>query len=132
MKRTILRLALGLAIGCAAAAPQLAAAQGVTADKILLGQAAVFSGPAAQLGIQMRNGIKAYFDYVNERGGVHGRKLELVSEDDKYEASVAPVASKRLIEEYRVFAVLGYVGTPTGAARLPVVTQAKVLVAGWF
>ena len=61
--------------------PLPAAAQqpGVTADKILLGQAAVFTGPAAQLGIQMRNGIKSYFDFVNEKGGVHGRKLELVT-----------------------------------------------------
>src|SRR5687767_15915840 len=74
---------------------------GVTADKILLGQAAVFSGPAAELGIQMRNGIKAYFEYVNERGGVNGRKLELVTEDDRYEAAVAPTASKKLIEEHR-------------------------------
>jgi len=53
----------------------------------------VFSGPAAQLGIQMRNGIKAYFDFVNEKGGVHGRKLELVTEDDRYEAAVAPQAT---------------------------------------
>ena len=99
--------------------PALAAAQGapgVTSDKILLGQAAVFSGPAAQLGIQMRNGIKAYFDFVNAKGGVHGRKLELITEDDRYEASVAPLASKKLIEEHRVFALLGYVGTPTGVA----------------
>ena len=66
--------------------PRLAAAEdGVTANRIVLGQAAVFSGPAAQLGIQMRNGIKAYFDYVNDAGGVHGRKIELVTEDDRYE-----------------------------------------------
>ena len=112
--------------------PALAAAQGVTADKILLGQAAVFSGPAAQLGIQMRNGIKAYLDSVNERGGVHGRRLELITEDDRYEAAVAPGATKKLIEEHRVFALLGYVGTPTGAAHLPVVTQAKVPLVGMF
>jgi ABC-type branched-subunit amino acid transport system substrate-binding protein len=112
--------------------PALAAAQGVTADKILLGQAAVFSGPAAQLGIQMRNGIKSYFDYVNAAGGVHGRKLELVTEDDRYEQPVAPAASKKLIEEHRVFALLGYVGTPTGVAHLPVVTQAKVPLVGMF
>jgi len=113
--------------------PGLAAAEtGVTADKIRLGQAAVFSGPAAQLGIQMRNGIKAYFDYVNERGGVHGRKLELVTEDDRYEQPVAPAASKKLIEEHKVFALLGYVGTPTGVAHLPVVTQAKVPLVGMF
>jgi len=108
------------------------AENGVTPNRILLGQAAVLSGPAAQLGIQMRNGIKAYFDDVNERGGVHGRKLELVSEDDKYEAAVAPVASRKLIEEHRVFALLGYVGTPTGAAHLPVTTQAKVPLVGMF
>ncbi len=111
---------------------QPAFAQGVSHDKILLGQAAVFSGPAAQLGIQMRNGIKAYFDYVNERGGVNGRKLELITEDDRYEPSVAPVASKKLIEEHKVFALLGYVGTPTGVAHLPVVTQAKVPLVGMF
>jgi ABC-type branched-subunit amino acid transport system substrate-binding protein len=104
----------------------------VTAERIKLGQAAVFSGPAAQLGIQMRNGIKAYFDHVNANGGVHGRKLELVTEDDLYEASRAPTASKKLIEEHKVFALLGYVGTPTGAAHLPVVTQAKVPLVGMF
>jgi ABC-type branched-subunit amino acid transport system substrate-binding protein len=92
----------------------------------------VLSGPAAQLGIQMRNGIKSYLDNVNARGGVHGRKLELVSEDDRYEPAVAPGASKKLIEEHRVFALLGYVGTPTGVVHLPVVTQAKVPLVGMF
>jgi branched-chain amino acid transport system substrate-binding protein len=108
------------------------AEDGVTANRILLGQAAVLSGPAAQLGIQMRNGIKAYLAYVNERGGVNGRKLELVSEDDRYEPSVAPAASKKLIEEHKVFALIGYVGTPTGVAHLPVITQAKVPLVGMF
>lgn len=116
----------------AALLTQPAFGQGVSHDKILLGQAAVFSGPAAQLGIQMRNGIKAYFDYVNEKGGVNGRKLELITEDDRYEASVAPAASKKLIEEHKVFALLGYVGTPTGVMHLPVVTQAKVPLVGMF
>jgi ABC-type branched-subunit amino acid transport system substrate-binding protein len=128
MNRTI----AGLLAAAAVFSPYCAAENGVSANRILLGQAAVLSGPAAQLGIQMRNGIKAYLDYVNERGGVHGRRLELVSEDDRYEASVAPLASKKLIEEHRVFALLGYVGTPTGAAHLPVVTQAKVPLVGMF
>ena len=117
----------------AALLPRPAGAEpGVTYDRILLGQAAVFSGPAAQLGIQMRNGIRAYLDYINAKGGVHGRKLELITEDDRYEQSVAPSASKKLIEEHRVFALLGYVGTPTGVAHLPVVTQAKVPLVGMF
>jgi branched-chain amino acid transport system substrate-binding protein len=127
MRTRILLSAAALALSCSAHADN-----GVTADKIVLGQAAVFSGPAAQLGIQMRNGIKAYFDYVNERGGIYGRKLELVTEDDKYEPSVAPQASKKLIEERKVFALIGYVGTPTGVAHLPVVTQAKVPLVGMF
>jgi branched-chain amino acid transport system substrate-binding protein len=105
---------------------------GVTPTKIVLGQAAVFSGPAAQLGLQMRNGIKAYLDHVNAAGGVHGRTLELVSEDDRYEPSVAPAATRKLIQEHKVFALLGYVGTPTGAAHLPVTTQARVPLVGMF
>ena len=126
------RILIGIAAAAAAYAPYGGAENGVTANRILLGQAAVFSGPAAQLGIQMRNGILAYFNYVNERGGVHGRKLELVTEDDKYEPSAAPAASRKLIEQHHVFALLGYVGTPTGAAHLPVTTQAKVPLVGMF
>ena len=121
-----------LIFALAALASQAAFAQGVSPERVLLGQAAVFSGPAAQLGIQMRNGIKAYFDHVNGKGGVHGRRLELVTEDDFYEASRAPAASRKLIEEHRVFALLGYVGTPTGVVHLPVVTQAKVPLVGMF
>jgi branched-chain amino acid transport system substrate-binding protein len=109
-----------------------AQAPGVSNDRILIGQAAVFSGPAAQLGIQMRNGIKAYFDFVNEKGGVHGRRLELVTEDDQYEPKVAPGATKKLIEEHKVFALTGYVGTPTGVVHVPVLTQAKVPLVGMF
>jgi ABC-type branched-subunit amino acid transport system substrate-binding protein len=115
-----------------AAVPAAAQQPGVTADRILLGQAAVFTGPAAQLGIQMRNGVKAYIDFVNEKGGVHGRKIELVTEDDKYESSVAPTASQALIEKHKVFALLGYVGTPTGVAHLKVTTAAKVPLVGMF
>jgi branched-chain amino acid transport system substrate-binding protein len=123
--------ALG-ALAMLAACFGAAADPGVSANRILLGQAAVFSGPAAQLGIQMRNGIKAYLDYVNAHGGVYGRKLDLVTEDDRYEPAVAPAASRKLIEEHKVFALLGYVGTPTGVAHLPVVTQAKVPLVGMF
>ena len=127
MKTTIVFAVLALA-----AAPAAAQQPGVTADKILLGQAAVFTGPAAQLGIQMRNGIKAYVDFVNEKGGVHGRRIELITEDDKYEPAVATGASQALIDKHKVFALLGYVGTPTGVAHLKVTTAAKVPLVGMF
>jgi len=126
MMRMLRLFALVLAL------PGLAAAQGVTNDRILLGQAAVFSGPAAQLGIQVRNGIQAYFAAVNEKGGVHGRKLELVTEDDKYEPKEAAEASRKLIEQHKVFALLGYVGTPTGVQHVPVTSAAKVPLVGMF
>ncbi len=105
---------------------------GVSSDKIVVGQSAAFTGPAAQLGIQMRNGLKAYFDYVNERGGVNGRKIELVSLDDGYEPARTVPNTKKLIDEDRVFALIGYVGTPTSVAALPVFTQAKVPFVGPF
>ena len=129
MSRTIKFLICGLALAWASLAD---AEVGVSSDRILIGQAAVFSGPAAQLGIQVRNGILSYFNYVNERGGVNGRKLELVTEDDGYDPARAPAASRKLIEEKKVFALMGYVGTPTGVAHLPVVTQAKVPLVGMF
>jgi branched-chain amino acid transport system substrate-binding protein len=129
--RTIVMKFLGVALA-AALAQGAAAENGVTNDKVVLGQAAVFSGPAAELGIQMRNGIKAYLDDVNKKGGVHGRKIELVTEDDRYEPSVAPGMTKKLIEEHKVFALIGYVGTPTGVVHLPVLTQAKVPLVGMF
>jgi branched-chain amino acid transport system substrate-binding protein len=129
--RTIAMKFLG-AVLAAALAQGAAAENGVTNDKIVLGQAAVFSGPAAELGIQMRNGIKAYLDDVNKKGGVHGRRIELVTEDDRYEPAVAPGMTKKLIEEHKVFALIGYVGTPTGVVHLPVLTQAKVPLVGMF
>jgi len=127
---SLMRMLSFLLLGLAA--PWALAENGVAPDKILLGEAAVFSGPAAQLGIQLRNGILSYFDYVNANGGVNGRKIQLVSEDDKYEPASAPAATKKLIEEQKVFALIGYVGTPTGVAHLPVINAAKVPLVGMF
>jgi ABC-type branched-subunit amino acid transport system substrate-binding protein len=86
----------------------LASAQvpGVTAKSILLGQSAAFSGPAAQLGIQMNLGTKAYFDSVNAQGGVYGRKIELKTRDDRYEATLCVENTKKFIEEDKVFALI--------------------------
>ena len=64
-------------------------------------------------GTQMRDGALAYFDYVNSQGGVNGRKIVLKSVDDRYEPDGAVAATKKLIEEDKVFALFGYVGTPT-------------------
>ena len=109
----------------AAAAATLAGAQGITDREIVLGQAAAFSGPAQELGIQMRDGALAYFNHVNANGGVNGRRIVLKTADDGYEPAGAVAATKKLIEQERVFALFGYVGTPTFNAAAPILTEAK-------
>jgi ABC-type branched-subunit amino acid transport system substrate-binding protein len=106
-------------------------AEGVTASTITIGQSAALAGPAAELGNDMRKGILAYFDYVNKAGGVNGRKLVLKSLDDGYEANRAAENTKALIKD-DVFALLGYVGTPTSEASKPIFTEARVPFVGAF
>ncbi|MDQ3195674.1 MAG: ABC transporter substrate-binding protein [Burkholderiales bacterium] len=105
---------------------QAAADVGVTDQTIIIGQSAAFSGPAAELGNEMKKGAQAYFDLVNSDGGVLGRKIELVSLDDGYEPARAAENTKKLINDQQVFALFGYVGTPTSNAALPIFTEAKV------
>ena len=124
MKRIFAILAAALA---ACAAVTVARAQdGITPTSILIGQSAAFSGPAAQLGIQMRDGAKLWLDQINAQGGVNGRRIELKSRDDKYESKLAAENTKKLIEEDRVFLLFAYVGTPTSQASLPIFTEHRV------
>jgi ABC-type branched-subunit amino acid transport system substrate-binding protein len=84
------------------------------------------SGPAAGLGLQLRAGASAYLDKVNASGGVHGRRVELVSVDDAYDPQQSAAATRALIEQDKVFALFGYVGTPTSAAAVPIAAKAGV------
>src|SRR5215216_72387 len=108
------------------------AEDGVAPDQIVFGQAAVLEGPASALGQGMRTGIQAAFDEANKNGGVHGRKLKLVSVDDGYEPDKSIAAVKKLIEDEKVFALIGPVGTPTANAAQPVAQAAKVPYIGPF
>ena len=99
---------------------------GVTSDRILFGQSAALGGPAALLGTEMRTGILAAFEEVNRTGGVGGRRLELRSYDDRYEPELAINNTQRLIDDDRVFALIGAVGTPTSAATEPIARAAGV------
>ena len=126
------RLLAILSISAAPFSCAVAQVPGVTPNSILVGQSAAFSGPAAQLGIQMNIGAKAYFDHVNSQGGVYGRRIELRTRDDRYESDLAVENTKKFIEEDRVFALFAYVGTPTTLAAMPIFTQAKVPLIGPF
>jgi ABC-type branched-subunit amino acid transport system substrate-binding protein len=105
---------------------------GVFEDKIVFGQSAAFKGPAAALGLGMRQGILAAFEETNAAGGANGRKLELVSYNDGYEPNKAIDNTKRLLQEDQVFALIGEVGTPTSKAAQPIATDAKVPFIGPF
>ena len=110
----------------AEAAPVSPKGSGVSDSRILFGQSAAFSGPAQELGANMRLGIEAAFSEINDAGGVHGRMLELVTLDDAYEPEAAVTNTLRLIEEEKVFALIGEVGTPTSRSATPVAAAAGV------
>jgi len=105
---------------------------GVSADKIVFGQAAPLDGPAAALGLGMREGLLAAFAEANKTGGVKGHKLELISADDGYEPNKSIEVTKKLLGEDKVFALIGPVGTPTSAATQPIATEGSVPFIGAF
>ncbi len=123
----------GALVGLLAAALNVQAAEtGVTADEIRIGQFAAQTGPAAELGKRMQLGILAHFTAVNSAGGINGRKLTLMSRDDGYEPEKAAAAVKALIEEDKVFALIGSVGTPTTLAAVPAINAAGIPLIGPF
>jgi branched-chain amino acid transport system substrate-binding protein len=108
------------------------AEDGVSDTKIVFGQVAALSGPAQDLGLGMRQGILAAFEEANRQGGVSARALELKSLDDGYEPEKTVEATKKIIDEDKVFAMIGSVGTPTSKASQPIATEAKVPFIGPF
>jgi branched-chain amino acid transport system substrate-binding protein len=119
-RRHLLRL--GSAAPACLAFPKLVTA---ASGKILLGQSAAFSGPASALGERFKEGALLAFDRINARGGVNGRTIELRSVDDGYEPERCAENTQKLLRD-DVFALFGYVGTPTSLAALPLATTARV------
>jgi len=103
---------------------------GVTADKIIIGHSAGFTGSVAGTVKELTAGAKAYFDAVNAKGGVHGRKIVLESMDDGFDPKRTPEVIQKLIEEKKVFALFLSRGTPTNEAALPVIEKYKVPLIG--
>ena len=87
-------------------------APGFSDDHVLFGQSAAFTGLAQELGKAMRLGVEAAFHEANQEGGVHGRELKLKALDDDDETDFAAANTQRLIENEKVFALIGAVGTP--------------------
>jgi len=104
---------------------------GVTPDRIKIGSCNALTGPASFLGMQMVIGAKAYFSMVNAQGGVNGRKLELVTKDDGYEADKAEPCWESL-QKADVFAAAFFVGTPTGLKYIPLAETSHTPIVGLF
>lgn len=112
-----------IGLGCGTANGQ---SEGVTENSILVGQSAALKGPARALGRGMKIGLDAAFAEWNAKGGIHGRKLTLLTINDGYEPSRCQLVSKTLIEKRHVFALIGGVGTPTAKAALPICEECSV------
>lgn len=121
-------LCAALALAAATGASAARAETGVTDTTVLIGQSAVFSGPVADTGNHYRAGIELCFDKVNKAGGVNGRKLELAALDDAYDPKRTAANTHTLIEQNKVFALIGYTATANLIAAMPIAEAAKVPV----
>jgi ABC-type branched-subunit amino acid transport system substrate-binding protein len=109
-----------------------AAEPGVSGAEVVLGMSNALSGPASALGTGVKKGAMVYFDKVNAAGGVHGRRIRVISYDDGYEPKQTYSNTNKLIHQDKVFALFGYVGTPTAKAIIPLINREKVLFFGSF
>lgn len=83
-------------------------------------------GPVGELGTELRLGSEVYFEQLNRRGGIYDRKVTLISLNDSYEPKLTVINTRKLIEDEKVFALFGYVGTPTSHAILSILQQSRI------
>ncbi len=98
----------------------ISAAGSVGAGPIILGQSCAMSGPSRNIGLETRAGLLAAFSKYNHEGGFHGRPIRLLSLDDGYEPDRAVKNARHLIDNKRVFLLIGGAGTPTARAVMPI------------
>ena len=100
-------LLMALFIGCAGREPT----PGVTDTEILIGNIQDLSGPMKELGMALPHGANLYFNYINDKGGIHGRQIRMTMEDHQYNPQKAVAAAKKLIEQDQVFCLYQVIGT---------------------
>lgn len=141
MKRALILAALAAVCVLALAACERGASDdaatvadtpGVSDDEILLGSSLALSGHASYLGKQTMLGAMSYIKYVNEQGGVHGRRIRVITYDDKYDPPLCVANTQKLIIEDNVFSLFCYVGTPTTVKIIPMVEEAGIPLVGMF
>ncbi len=115
-------LALSAAVASAAPAPQ-----GVSKDEILLGSIQDLSGPIAGFGKQARLGMLLAVDEINEQGGINGRKIKIIVEDSAYDPKKAVLAAQKLVNQDKIFMMVGHIGTAQNMAAMPVQFEKNVI-----
>ena len=117
---------LAAAVGLSAGAAQ-AQSQGVSKDEILVGSILGLSGPLAAFGKATRQGMVLRVEEANEQGGVHGRKIKLMVEDDGYDPKKAVLAAQKLVNQDKIFIMAGHIGTAQNNAAMPIQFEKNVV-----
>jgi branched-chain amino acid transport system substrate-binding protein len=119
---TLSALSLALSAGLAQAQ-----SQGVSKDNINLGTIQDLSGPLAGFGKQIRAGMQLRVEELNEQGGVNGRRIKLMVEDSGYDPKRAVLAAQKLVNQDKIFAMVGHIGTAHNLAAMPVQFEKNVV-----
>lgn len=126
MNRRLSIIATAAGLAMAAAVPAHAQQQGITDTEIVVGDILPLTGPPALLGVAHNLGVKVAISELNAAGGVNGRKIRLISEDDGYVPTRTIQGVRKLITSDKVFALTSLSGTAQGQAALPIVKQAGI------
>jgi len=126
MKRITVLLCVAMLAVMMTVGANAAAVPGITDSQVTIGAFQDQSGAAAVVGINMRKGMEAYFNWVNAQGGVNGRKIKFIVEDDGFQAARAIAATKKLVEQDKVFALVGTLGTPGVAATIDYIMEKQI------
>ena len=118
----LLTLLVALFLGCAGREPT----PGVTDSEILIGNIQDLSGPMKELGMALPHGSNLYFNYINGKGGIHGRKIKMVIEDHQYNPQKAVAAAKKLVEQNQVFCFYQVIGTSPCEALRPTLEEYEI------
>jgi branched-chain amino acid transport system substrate-binding protein len=100
--------------------------QGVTKNEIVIGTMQDLSGPIVAFSKQLKNGMEMRVEEINANGGIHGRKLKLVIEDHGYDPKKAVLATQKLVQKDRIFAMVGTIGTPTALPSMPILFEKNI------
>ncbi len=123
-----MKIALTMALAALAFSASVhSAQQGVTDTEIVLGSIQDLSGPLAGFGKQDRLGMMLAVDEINEQGGINGRKLRLIVEDSGYDPKKAVLAAQKLVNQDKIFMMMGHIGTAQNMAAMPVQFEKNVI-----